>query len=228
MIPTDRPARASSRLRGRANASQHDRACAPREGPCDRAAVGRNAALRGAVLRRAEQARSSAIARRGRERRPRGRPRPTRPGGGLSPPLPRPPPRGAVRPRAGRRGRAGGARPLAGGAAGQDRALDVQARQQPVEPRRDPPGARADDVQHGGQQQAAHDERVEEHGAREAEAELLDDAVFAEHERQEHAHHDRRGRGHHAAGQREALGDGARVSRVCVQRSCMREIRNTS
>ena len=86
------------------------------------------------------------------------------------------------------------------------------------------PRARADQVQDRGQQQAAHDERIEEHGAREAQAELLDHAVFAEHEREEHAHHDRGGGGHDATGQREPFGDRARACRACAPsaRGCAR------
>ncbi len=97
-----------------------------------------------------------------------------------------------------------------------------------VEPRGDPPGALADDVEHRGQQQAADDQRVEEHGAGEAQPELLDDAVFAEHEGEEHADHDRGGGGDDAPGQREPFADGALVVSVRVHCSWMRETRKTS
>ena len=78
--------------------------------------------------------------------------------------------------------------------------------------------------QHRRQQQAADHERVEEHGAGEAQPELLDDAVFAEHEREEHADHDRGGRGDDAPGQRQALLHRALSRRRCVPsaRACAR------
>ena len=77
-----------------------------------------------------------------------------------------------------------------------------------VQPRGDSPGALAEDGQDGGQQQAADHDGVEEHGRGEAEAELLEYAVFAEHEGQEYADDDRRGGCDDAPGECEALADG--------------------
>ena len=205
MIPTDMPAAASCAL---ARVHEHDQRAGRR-------AVAPGAASRaGGGQRRCEASSSS-------------RPSAARRRPWLSPPSP------SAAPLAGPDGdRLDRGRVAAAVGAGRrrlvQRALDVHVRQQAVEPGGDPPGHIAEQVQRGGQQQAADHERVEEHGAREAQPELLDHAVFAEHEREEHADHDRGGGGHHASGERQALADRAAAVAVIVQRSWMRETRNTS
>jgi hypothetical protein len=87
---------------------------------------------------------------------------------------------------------------------------------------------RAEQLEHGGQQHAAHDERVEEHGDGEPEAELLQRPLVAEREGEEDADHDRRGRGDHPPGQREAVADRGGGVRRSIHCSRTREIRNTS
>jgi hypothetical protein len=79
-------------------------------------------------------------------------------------------------------------------------------------------------VQHRGQQQAAHDEGVEEDRRCQAEAEQLYPAVVAEDERQEDADHDRRRRGNHAPGDGQALADGA--ARVAPPRPLLVDARD--
>ena len=65
--------------------------------------------------------------------------------------------------------------------------LDVDARQDPVEPLREVPVAVAEQLHRRGNEHHAHDRRVDEHRDGEAEAEQLQRAVVAEHERREHA-----------------------------------------
>src|ERR1700735_458001 len=61
-------------------------------------------------------------------------------------------------------------------------ALDVQTWEQSIEASWDRPGGVTQDVQHRRQQQATHDDRVEEHRRGQRQPELLDDTAFAEHE----------------------------------------------
>ncbi len=88
----------------------------------------------------------------------------------------------------------------------------------------DRPRGVAKDVEHRREQQAPYDYRVEEHGRREAQAELLDDPVFAEHEREEYADHDRRGGRHDAAGEREPFAHSAAA--VAVARPLLVDARD--
>src|SRR3954469_7342556 len=69
--------------------------------------------------------------------------------------------------------------------------LDREVREPAIEPLRQHPRRPAQQLEYGGQEQAAYDERVEEHRTGEAEAEQLDPALLADHERQEDADHDR-------------------------------------
>ena len=90
------------------------------------------------------------------------------------------------------------------------------------------PGSPAKQLEHRGEQQATHDERVEEHGGGEAEAEQLQYAFVAQRERREHADHDR-GRGSdHPAGRRQSARDGTGGVVARPHSSWMRETRNTS
>ncbi len=59
-------------------------------------------------------------------------------------------------------------------------ALDVDARKQSIEAGWDRPGGVAKDVQHRRQQQAAHDDRVEEYSGGQGQSELLDDPAFTD------------------------------------------------
>src|SRR5436305_15144034 len=60
--------------------------------------------------------------------------------------------------------------------------IERKARQAAVQPVRECPRALAEQLQHRRQEDAADDECVEEHGAREAETELLDHAPTTENE----------------------------------------------
>src|SRR3954453_18422699 len=64
--------------------------------------------------------------------------------------------------------------------------LEGESWQPAIEPARERPCALAEQLQDRRQQDAADDERVEEHGAGEPEPEQLDDALAAEDEGREH------------------------------------------
>src|SRR5947207_1618625 len=64
--------------------------------------------------------------------------------------------------------------------------LDAHARQDAVEPLRDPPVPVPQQLHRRRHENQSDDRRVEEHGDREAESEELDGSVVAEHEGTEH------------------------------------------
>src|SRR6266550_8802610 len=86
--------------------------------------------------------------------------------------------------------------------------LDGDAGQAPVEPAGEGPGAAAEELEHGGQEDHADDDRVEEDRGREAEAEELEDSGPADREGAEDGDHDRGGRGDHPPGAGESLAYG--------------------
>ena len=89
--------------------------------------------------------------------------------------------------------------------------LDVDLRQDAIEPLRDPPVAVAEQLHRRRDEQHADHGGVDEHGDGQAEAEQLQLPVVAEHEGQEHAHHDQRRGGDDASRDRQAVGDGGGV-----------------
>ncbi|CAH0150990.1 hypothetical protein SRABI128_00542 [Microbacterium sp. Bi128] len=73
--------------------------------------------------------------------------------------------------------------------------LDVEFREQSVEPARHPPGLRAQKGEHGGDQGHAHEERVDGDADSEAEGDGFEARIALGDERDEHREHDH-GRGH--------------------------------
>ena len=72
----------------------------------------------------------------------------------------------------------------------------------------------AEQEHHSRHDDGAHDERVEQHGAGQADAEQLDHPLAAEDERAEHEHHDRGRGGDRPTGRRQTVGD--RLARVAA------------
>ena len=87
-------------------------------------------------------------------------------------------------------------------------ALEVEVREDPVEPARQPPVGPAEEAHRRRHEDHAHERGVEEHGDGEADAEQLAVRVVAEDEGAEHADHDQRGRGDHPCGARQAAHHG--------------------
>src|SRR5262249_5286823 len=79
--------------------------------------------------------------------------------------------------------------PPSGGGFGGRRALKRQRGQPPGEPGRQPPGAGPEQAHRSRDYQAADDQRVKEHGHRQAEAELPEHPAGVEQERGEDHHH---------------------------------------
>src|SRR5690606_6774987 len=87
-------------------------------------------------------------------------------------------------------------------------ALDVDVGQDPVQPLRQPPGAPAEQGQDGRDDRHADDERVEEDGDRESEADHLDHGLGGADEAGEDGDHDDGGGGDHPGTVPEAGDDG--------------------
>ena len=90
-------------------------------------------------------------------------------------------------------------------------ALDVDVRQQAVEPARQPPVAVAEQLHRGRHQDHPDDGGVDEDGGCQSDAEHLAEDVLAEHEGEEHGDHHGGAGGDDPGGLGEPVGDGERV-----------------
>ena len=95
-------------------------------------------------------------------------------------------------------------------------ALDVDVWKQAIETR-EPPVAVAEQFHRGRHQHHANQRRIDEDGDRHAEAEHLQFAAVAHHERGEDAHHDQRSGGDDPGGDGETVGDSGGVVARAVE-----------